>query len=65
MRGTADAASILGAAYPPCGYDIDFSSMDMDELMIATIHAAGGVTDYLERLFKEAICKREDESAGQ
>ena len=26
------------------GYDIDFSSMDMDELMIATIHAAGGVT---------------------
>ena len=47
------------------GYDIDFSSMDMDELMIATIHAAGGVTDYLERLFKEAICKREDESAGQ
>lgn len=37
------------------GYAIDFSSMDMDELMIATIHAANGVTDYVEQIFREAI----------
>lgn len=29
----------------------------MDELMIATIHAANGVTDFLKRIFKEAIKK--------
>lgn len=37
------------------GYAIDFSSMDMDEWMIATIHAANGVTDYVEQIFREAI----------
>lgn len=47
------------------GYDIDFSSMDMDELMIATIHAVGGVTDYLENLFREAVRKPADEPAEQ
>lgn len=39
------------------GYDIDFSNMDMDELMIATIHAANGVTDYVEKIFGESIAK--------
>ena len=37
------------------GYDIDFSNMDMDELMIATIHAANGVTDYVEKIFMREI----------
>ena len=37
------------------GYTIDFGSMDMDELMIATIHAANGVTDYVEQIFRETI----------
>lgn len=37
------------------GYTIDFGNVDMDELMIATIHAANGVTDYVERIFREAI----------
>ncbi len=37
------------------GYTIDFGSVDTDELMIATIHAANGVTDYLEQIFREAI----------
>ncbi|MGN0536036.1 MAG: Fic family protein, partial [Eubacterium sp.] len=29
------------------GYTIDFSEIDTDELMIATIQSANGVTDYL------------------
>ena len=37
------------------GYDISFSEIDSDELMIATIQAANGVTDNLERLFAESI----------
>lgn len=37
------------------GYDIDFSEIDTDELMIATVHAANGVTDYLKDLFEKAI----------
>lgn len=40
------------------GYDIDFGNVDMDELMIATIHAANGVTDYVNRIFRESIHKR-------
>ena len=40
------------------GYDIDFGNVDMDELMIATIHAANGVTDYVEKIFRESIHKR-------
>ena len=39
------------------GYDIDFGNVVMDELMIATIHAANGVTDYVQRLFKEVVYK--------
>ena len=39
------------------GYTIDFGSVDMDELMIATIHAANGVTDFLKQIFREAIKK--------
>lgn len=36
------------------GYDIDFGNVGIDELMIATIHAANGVTDYVEKIFREA-----------
>lgn len=39
------------------GYTIDFGSVNMDELMIATIHAANGVTDFLKQIFREAIKK--------
>ena len=37
------------------GYDIDFSEIDPDELMVATIQAAGGVEDMLRSIFGEAI----------
>lgn len=37
------------------GYTIDFGSVDMDELMIATIHAANGVTDFLKQIFRGMI----------
>lgn len=36
-------------------YSIDFAEMDTDDLMIATIQAANGVTDYLKNIFKSAI----------
>ena len=36
-------------------YDIDFSDIDSDELMIATIQAANGVKDNLIRVFSENI----------
>lgn len=36
-------------------YSIDFSEIDTDELMIATIQASNGVTDYLKDIFKNAI----------
>ena len=39
------------------GYDIDFSTMDTDELMIATIQAASGVNDNLVKRFSESIVK--------
>ena len=37
------------------GYDIHFSDMDADLLMIATIQSAQGVTDLLKQLFREQI----------
>lgn len=37
------------------GYDFNFSDIDKDELMIATINSANGVTDYLKALFDETI----------
>ena len=37
------------------GYDISFSEIDSDELMIATVQAANGVPDYLEQLFAASI----------
>lgn len=40
------------------GYEIRFKDMDPDELMIATIYAAGGVTDQLLRLFCRYITKK-------
>lgn len=39
------------------GYTIDFSEIDTDELMITTIQAANGITDYLKDIFKYAIKK--------
>ena len=42
------------------GYDIDFAELDPDELMVATIQAAGGVQDLLKNIFSEAI--RHDEA---
>ena len=38
-----------------CGYDINFSEIDTDELMVATIHSANGVTDHLKEIFKAHI----------
>lgn len=37
------------------GYSINFADIDTDELMIATIQAANGVTDYLKEIFKNAV----------
>lgn len=37
------------------GYTLDFSRVDPDDLMIATIQAAGGVDDFLKELFDEMI----------
>lgn len=40
------------------GYDINFSEVDTDELMIATIQASQGVMDFLIAFFKTAITTR-------
>ena len=37
------------------GYDFNFSDIDTDELMIATIHSANGVTDFLRDIFLKNI----------
>ncbi len=37
------------------GYDIDFSNVDTDFLMLATIYAAQGVKDHLVAFFRESI----------
>lgn len=37
------------------GYEIHFSKIDTDYLMLATIHAAHGVVDYLREIFREHI----------
>lgn len=37
------------------GYDINFSEVDTDELMIATIQASQGVMDFLIEFFRNAI----------
>jgi len=37
------------------GYDINFADVDTDELMIATIHASGGVMDFLIEFFENSI----------
>ena len=36
-------------------YTIDFTGTDSDELMIATIQASNGVTNYLKDFFVKAI----------
>ena len=40
------------------GYDIDFSKIDLDKLMIATIQSANGVTDNLKSIFEESITEK-------
>lgn len=37
------------------GYDIDFSQIDKDELMIATIQSSNGVFDNLIKIFRNSI----------
>ena len=37
------------------GYRINFSEIDTELLMIATIHASHGVTDLLKQIFRESI----------
>lgn len=37
------------------GYNIDVSSINTDDLMSATIHAANGIDDFLKEIFKNAI----------
>ena len=41
------------------GYDIDFSKIDTNNLMSATIHAAGGVDVFLKEIFNNTIVKQE------
>lgn len=43
------------------GYDFDFSDIDSDDLMIATIQAANGVTDFLKQLFDKNISELSNE----
>lgn len=43
------------------GYDINFNEIDTDELMIATIQAANGVTDNLKTIFTGAIIPQTNE----
>lgn len=40
------------------GYDINFSNIDKDDLMIATIQAANGITDNLRKIFRENIISK-------
>ena len=42
------------------GYEISFATMDPDELMIATIQAANGVTDNLHNILRMHINRREN-----
>lgn len=37
------------------GYEIDFASMDTDELMVATIQSANGVDTYLKYVLRKII----------
>ena len=42
------------------GYKLDFSAVDSDRMMIATIHAASGVEETLRNLFDEMIAPVEE-----
>ena len=37
------------------GYELDFSNLDTDRLMIATIHSANGIDTYLKEILREII----------
>ena len=40
------------------GYDILFSDCDLSQLMVATVYAAQGVTDYLHNFFENSILSK-------
>ena len=40
------------------GYELNFSDVDGDLLMLATIQAAQGVTNLLKQIFSDTIHKR-------
>ena len=55
-RATADPSVFFFRSLPRhAGYVIDFARVDADDLMIATIQAAGGVDDFLRILFQNII----------
>ena len=54
MATFLNAAQLLSS---PIDGQIDFSEVDMDLLMLATIQATQGVTDNLRQFFTEAITK--------
>lgn len=37
------------------GYELNFAAVDSDQMMIATIHAASGITDTLRQVFEQII----------
>ena len=43
------------------GYDIDFSEIDSDELMIATIYAAQGIKDLMVAFFQNNLSELEEQ----
>ncbi|MBO4495189.1 MAG: Fic family protein [Clostridiales bacterium] len=43
-----------------CGYDIQFSKTDSDELMIATVFSAQGIDSYLKDYFRKNLVSKHD-----
>ncbi len=41
------------------GYELNFSDIDTDRLMIATIHASNGIDSYLKSVFEEITVPKE------
>lgn len=54
-RAMADTARLSGALAQHAGYQLDFSCIDPDELMVATIWSAQGVDTMLRQLFREML----------
>ncbi len=47
------------------GFDIDFSMIDTDQFMVATIHASQGVMDGLINIFSELIEPKQELNMDQ